>query len=731
MNVKRLTTRALILLALLVAILPSATFVRAQSRQLKQIGNGTAFAAAWSPDGSKLAIGGSLGVWLYTPDLKPIAHFDGNDLEITALAWNPNGKQIASASHAGEVQLWDAASGKVQTLETTMPDSNEPGSLSYSPDGSRLASANAKNDVHIWDTATGKLAQTLKTDGLVYAVAWEPNGSRLAVGGAQTVGTDAVDFLQIWDTKSGKVTQKFSNDELFASLNAQNADPVQYIQWVNNILIITFAFMYPVPPLYVPVDILGWDMQANQRSPIDIFLPCGDQATGVRFSADGSIYAYGIIHCGGTPGVTSVASVTVETVNDYSQHGADVGVDIIRAMAWRPDNRTLAVVSGEGEILVYDTSHFNDADYFQQPAATQLSFIDTAETTSFAWSRDSSQLWMTSYEYAEDHLASMQVTNVLTDSVLSITQFSPLAGTQNSQAPDIQVWALSPDRKTLAGMEALPSEPKNSVQLYDATSGKPLTTDEWNPQSVLDDTQTAITQLSWSPGGKQIAALGNSVYVWDVHSGAVQTLNLGMLISGGTEFLSKLFWSPDSKNIALYNSDSSDAFAVFSLSQSLLLIDFKGDPKLRTLAVVWNPLNRSVAQITSDHVIRLWNVSTGKLLQTLFGHAVEWNADATRLAIAGEDKAVDLYDTSTAKIVFSLKSDADSTLSTAFSPDGKRIATADSDGAIRVWDVATGKLLLMLTGHKGAVEWVKWKPDGSQLLSKGTDGTLRLWDAHS
>src|SRR5438105_327494 len=56
---------------------------QADSRLLRQFGKGTARAVAWSPDGKTIAIGGSLGIWLYPPDLsQPTGHLEGNSAEI-------------------------------------------------------------------------------------------------------------------------------------------------------------------------------------------------------------------------------------------------------------------------------------------------------------------------------------------------------------------------------------------------------------------------------------------------------------------------------------------------------------------------------------------------------------------------------------------------------------------------------------------------------------------------
>src|SRR5262245_39360961 len=80
----------------------------------------------------------------------------------------------------------------------------------------------------------------------------------------------------------------------------------------------------------------------------------------------------------------------------------------------------------------------------------------------------------------------------------------------------------------------------------------------------------------------------------------------------------------------------------------------------------------------------------------------------------------------------SLKGHTGQVPSVAWSPpDGKRLATAGDDVAIHVWDVATGQQLLTLRGHTGTVESIAFSPDGKRLVSAGGDGTVRVWDAAS
>ena len=62
--------------------------------------------------------------------------------------------------------------------------------------------------------------------------------------------------------------------------------------------------------------------------------------------------------------------------------------------------------------------------------------------------------------------------------------------------------------------------------------------------------------------------------------------------------------------------------------------------------------------------------------------------------------------------------------SVAFSPDGKRLASAGHDGTVKVWDAATGQETLTLKGHTGRVTSVAFSPDGKRLASasRGRDG---------
>jgi WD40 repeat protein len=64
----------------------------------------------------------------------------------------------------------------------------------------------------------------------------------------------------------------------------------------------------------------------------------------------------------------------------------------------------------------------------------------------------------------------------------------------------------------------------------------------------------------------------------------------------------------------------------------------------------------------------------------------------------------------------------------AFSPNGERLASAGGDGAVSIWDSRTGQSLTSFTAHEGAVVSVAFHPEGMYLASRGEDKKVKVWD---
>ena len=160
---------------------------------------GQVSAVAWSPDGKTLASGSSdktVKLWdLATGKL--FATLQGHTETVYSVAWSPDGKTVASGSFDKTVKLWESATGKL--LATLQGHTGEVESVAWSPDGKILASGSRDETVRLWESVTGKLLATLQghTD-TVYSVAWSPDGKTLASGSYDKT-------VKLWDPATGKL----------------------------------------------------------------------------------------------------------------------------------------------------------------------------------------------------------------------------------------------------------------------------------------------------------------------------------------------------------------------------------------------------------------------------------------------------------------------------------------------------------------------------------------------
>ena len=75
----------------------------------------------------------------------------GHSRSVTAVAFSPDGKRIASGSDDQTVKVWDAATGDLE--KTLAGHSRSVRAVAFSPDGKRIASGSNDKTIKLWDVA--------------------------------------------------------------------------------------------------------------------------------------------------------------------------------------------------------------------------------------------------------------------------------------------------------------------------------------------------------------------------------------------------------------------------------------------------------------------------------------------------------------------------------------------------------------------------------------------------
>ena len=578
-----------------------------------RLGKGSITEIAYSPDGTRLAVASSIGIWIYDAETgEELDLLTGHTGGVESIAFSPDGNILASASWDDTIRLWDVATG--ESLRTLTGHRGAVKSIAFSPDGKTLAGGSFQ-EVRLWDVNTGSHLHTLTGHTVfVESIAFSPDGNILA-----SASWDGE--ILLWDTNIGENLRTLTGHTVFVESIAFSPDGniLASASWDDTIRL--------------------WDAATGEHLRT---LRHTESVTSVAFSPDGNILT----------SASRDGEIFLWDVNiGRYLHTLTGHTESVESVAFSPDGNILASGSRR-EVRLWDVNigeHLRTLTGHTE-LVESVAFSSNGQTLA-SGSRREVRLWDANIG---EHLRTLRHT----DYVASVA-FSPDGNILASASDgEILLWdantgrylqtltghtdyvesiAFSPNRKTLAS-----GSWDETVLLWDANTGSRLHT-------LIGHTDY-VASVAFSPDGNILASGSwvGEILLWDANIGE----HLRTLI-GHTESVESIAFSPNGQTLASGSR------------REVRLWDANIGEHLHTLrhtdyveSIVFSPDGNILAS-ASDGEILLWDAKTGRYLHTLTGHtdyveSIAFSPDGNILASGSDDGTVLLWEIETLLITIEL-----------------------------------------------------------------------------
>ena len=577
--------------------------------QIEPLGLGVASSLAYSPDGSRIAVGSSDGLIIYSSDiLKEMARPSQFGWYID-VAYSPDGAYLAAVErHLGELHIWNSADwAHLHTID--LGETNGI-SVAYSPDGKRIATGD-NTTFHLWDTTDfSKPLKSESFNGSIDAVAFSPNHRFVAAGVTPYGGGSP--FIKVWDRSDWSI--------------AWETDEIGNLSWLTDL-------SFSPNSAYLLSAANHWTIirDASSGALIDSF----EHAATVRqaaFSPNGDYLA----------AVTDTAQIALRSGIDGTWitdlHGY---AHPLQSIAFAPDGAQMIVGHRDGALRVWDVANetvlhtvhsqigvINDMAI--APDGSQLAIGETAGRITL-WEMPNKQLSRNFNHGAQVNSVAYSADGTL----LASAGDDGLIKLWNSADGTLQQ-AL--DHGT-EGVDTVAFSPDGS---WVVSGGGDDHVNVWNIESGLllfQFHQTAwVTSVAVSADNQLLAsgdyhgylrvwriADGAEAYTIDAHNGAIYSLDFSadhQLLASGSEDKTIKLWQ------AATGSEQTHIDAHWGAVQT---ITFSADSRL-------------LASASSDGSLGVWDTADGALHTRLWGQwapeAVVFTPDQTQLISGARDAMV-------------------------------------------------------------------------------------------
>ena len=160
-------------------------------QKITSFGKGKINAIAVSPLGDTIAVGASIGFYLFDLSTLEEIFFIETDAQVTAIRFTPDGKSLGIGFSNGTLQQRWVSDGTI--LRTFEGHQEKILSLAFSSDGNFLASGSTDETACLWRVTTGEQLHVLRHANVVRDVDFSQDGRILATA------SDKVHLWQVWD----------------------------------------------------------------------------------------------------------------------------------------------------------------------------------------------------------------------------------------------------------------------------------------------------------------------------------------------------------------------------------------------------------------------------------------------------------------------------------------------------------------------------------------------------
>jgi WD40 repeat protein/serine/threonine protein kinase len=617
----------------------------------------------------------------------------GHAERATALAWHPDGWQLATAggpaTKAADVKIWDTRTGKL--LHTLTGHTNKIGAVAYSPDGQLLATASEDKVVKLWNAQTGQEIATLTNQATpVTSVAFHPLGQQLA-------SADSSGKIRIWNLDR-------------ATSRAGSRRPILWTAHGGEISCLVFSPDASGPWLAsagLDGKVKLWDSTTGRELRV---LPAPRDDSGAKaarghqgpvkslaFSHDGKLLA-----SAGGPGARAGEVIIWDPVAGEERYTFTGLNDRMVSVAFNK-NGHLAAGCYDGTLRIW-TKPRPDLPFAGEPLHLRA---------------DAQGIYALAYSGNGQHLAT--------------------AGRDGR----IRLWNNNGGQETLT----LPASPISECVVFSKDSqwlaaavgdrggpGKVVLWSLKNPDHPLPPLEhpRTVRSVAFHPDAKLLATgcEDRQVRLFDLQGDSPPFVLAKSDGKGHSHIVTCVAFSPDGKFLATASYD--ETIILWNVEKRTFEKELLGHTN-GVEALAFSPDGQSLASVAADRKVLLWDLATGK--PELLGEhkswtrAVAFSPDGKLVASGSDDKEVRTWVVATKAEHRKLEGSADRVLSVTFHPDGKRLVSSGVDKVVRLWDLITGQEILEMAGSTGPIKCVTFSRDGRWLAAAGDHGVIRLWEA--